>query len=99
MKAIFEVDMELDSVVVWEAGVGHRIIYTNPNSAEIAYYWLCTKSATFHKAKEETGAAAIECYGEIMSPYEFIRHYLSVCTSAGHRVYESTLSRQPAEFW
>lgn len=99
MRAIFEIEHEFDSVVIWEGGTGHRITYQTPESAETAARWLAGQSYQLHKAKEVTGTASIEVYGEPCSEYEFIRRFLSLCKSAGLKVVEDSMTRPPKDFW
>lgn len=99
MKSVFEPELEGDSILVWEAGIGHRIIYPNKFMANSAYNFLDQKSRSFYTAKKEIGVYAIQAYGDDMTPYEFVRRFLSVATSAGLRVMQDNSTRAALEYW
>lgn len=99
MKSVFEPELEGDSILVWEAGTGHRVIYPTEDMAYNAYNFLDQKSRAFYMSKQELGVYAIQAYGEDTTPYEFVRRFLAVATSAGLRVMQDNSTRAALEYW
>ena len=104
MKAIFEVQRELNSITLWEAGVGHRIVFPTEELCEKNEEILLTDERKFQQAKTESGVACIDKWGELVSPFEYIQRTLKsykcgIGKYLGIIVYENYLTRPSEEYW
>lgn len=100
-KAVFEVESDGPSVIIWEAGVGHRIYYRDYQSASVAYDWLVRKSNEIHRNKVDPSinVYVTEAYGEPMTSFELVRRFLQVVKKFGNQVEEASLNRDQLEYW
>lgn len=103
-KPIFEVQQESNSITIWEAGFGHRVIFPSETFAISQATILQTDERAFQKAKETSGVAVISKYGELVSPYEYLQRLFKAYRSkaaqyVGIAVHENLLTRSPQEFW
>ena len=104
MKSVFEVEREGASVVVWEAGIGSRVIFPSEVFAIAQTDRLQTDEQQFHAAKSETGVYVIYAYGESVTPFEYIRRCMKAWRSKvgqhlGIQVYENVLEREQKDYW
>lgn len=104
IRKVVEFEADGPSVIVWEGGKGTRVIYKDADSADRACTYLISKANQFHIAKESNDGSedelmvTIECFGERMTEFAFVKHYLSVVRSAGFEV-QAGLVRSQGEYW
>ena len=103
-KAIFEIEREGTSIVIWDAGVGTRVVFPTTELTDKNEYILQTDERKFQFAKQETGVACIEKFGELVSPFEYIQRTLKSYTCGigkylGIKVHQDTLHRPTGEYW
>lgn len=98
-RIVLEAEQDGASVVVWEAAIGHRVVYPSESMAAWAASWLQSKTRSIFEAKKGKGVSVIEVYSEPMTSYQLVRRYLSVCRKLGYKVLEESESRPTAEFW
>lgn len=104
MKAIFEVERDGNSVTIWEAGIGHRVIFSSELEAEKQEIILQADERKFQEAKRDMGVAVIDKFGETLTPYTYVQRTFKAYKSKigialGITVYEDILSRTSKEFW
>ncbi len=104
MKAVYETEVDGNSVVIWESSVGHRVIFPSDTFAFQQAKVLQDNERRFHQAKIGKGVHVIEAYGEEVTPYTYIRRCFQAWRSkAGQRigitVLESCLTRDQKEAW
>lgn len=96
--AIYEAELDGDSVIIWEAGKGQRVTFLNNKAAETSASFLIAKATEFHENKEKFGVISAYVYGEDMSSYEFIRVFIHKCRKMQYKI-EEGYTRPPSEFW
>lgn len=103
-KPVFEVQREGASIILWVGGVGTRIIFPTEILAILQETRLLEIERQFYQAKQDTGVAVIDAYGERVSPFEFVERSIKAwrCKTAeriGIQVFANAMQRSVEEYW
>jgi hypothetical protein len=104
-RKVYEAEQDGNSVIVWESGLGTRVIYLDEKQAETATGYLISRANKFHEARDANDGAendtmvSIICYGDVpMTEFQFIQNYLNRMRRMGYEI-RGGLERDPKEFW
>lgn len=90
--AVFEPELENDTIILWEAGTGTRITYPTEKCAETAYNFLLDISRRYH------AFIYVYVFTENYTTQQFVDRYKLIVKKVGFMI-DNTLTRLPAEYW
>lgn len=90
--AVFEPELENDTIILWEAGTGTRVTYPTEKCAETAYNFLLDISRRYHSF------VSVWIFAENHTTQEFVTRYKAIIKKVGLMA-DNTLTRSPAEYW
>lgn len=104
-RKVFEAEADGNSVILWEAGKGTRIVFFNEQQAEAAAVHLIERANQFHQASESNDGSqdenmvSIVVYGDkAMTEWAFVNDYIGRMRRLGFEIVTG-LVRDQKEFW
>lgn len=91
-RAVFEPELEDNTIVLWEAGNGTRVFYPTEATAQRAYEFLLGASRRYHLFRK------VYVFADNIVFTEFIKRYKEVVWRFGLKI-DSTLTRPQTEYW